>query len=160
MTATRQPTFRKLNEGLTVAVVGDLYRFLVTGKDTDGRYATWEAIVPPGGGPPPHIHSREEESFFVLEGEITVHVDDERIVAKIGTFANMPVGSLQSFKNETNKQARMIISVAPAGLEEMFIEVGQQVMPDGNIPKPSKEEIDKMLAVASKYGVEIRVPMY
>ena len=160
MTATRQPTIRKPNEGLNIAVVGDLYRFLATGKDTDGRYATWEAIVPPGGGPPPHIHSREEESFFVLEGEITVHVGDERIVATPGTFANMPVGSLHSFKNETDKQARMIISIAPAGLEEMFIEVGQQVFPDGTIPPPTAEEIEKMLAIASKYGVEIRVPMH
>ena len=70
----------------------------------------WEAIVPPGSGPPPHIHSREEESFFVLEGEITIQVGDERFVAKAGTFANMPVGSLHSFKNETDKNARMIIS--------------------------------------------------
>jgi hypothetical protein len=58
MTAKRQPTFRKPNEGRTIAVVGDIYRFLATGEDTDGRYATWEAIVPPGGGPPPHVHSR------------------------------------------------------------------------------------------------------
>jgi hypothetical protein len=46
------------------------------------------------------------------------------------------------------------------GLEEMFIEVGQQVLPDGNIPPPTKAEIEKMLAIAPKYGVEIRVPMH
>ncbi|MEI7685246.1 MAG: hypothetical protein WCL32_09480 [Planctomycetota bacterium] len=46
------PTIRTPAEGRTVAVVGDVYRFLATGDDTNGKYAMWEAIVPPGGGPP------------------------------------------------------------------------------------------------------------
>ena len=54
-----QPIIRTPSEGRTVAVVGDVYRFLATGEDTDGKYALWEAIVPPAGGPPPHVHSRE-----------------------------------------------------------------------------------------------------
>ena len=70
------PTLRKPNEGRTIAVVGDVYRFLATGDETNGKYAMWEAIVPPGGGPPPHIHSREEESFYILEGEITFTVGE------------------------------------------------------------------------------------
>src|SRR3990172_10252416 len=100
---TLQLTLRTPTEGRTIAVVGDVYRFLATGEETNGKYAMWEAIVPPGGGPPPHIHSREEESFFILEGEITFQVGDEQIVAKTGTFANMPVGSQHSFKNTTDK---------------------------------------------------------
>ena len=148
----------KAHAGRTIAVVGDTYRFLAMGEDTDGRYATWEAIVPPGGGPPPHIHSREEESFFVLEGEITIQVGADHFVARAGTFANMPVGSLHSFTNETNKIARMIISIAPAGLEKMFFEAGQPLAPDGTAPSPSKADIERLLSVAAKYGVEIRVP--
>ena len=120
----------------------------------------FEAVVPPGGGPPPHIHSREEESFYVLEGEITFQVGDDRIVAKAGTFANMPVGSLHSFRNDTDKPARMIISVAPAGLEKMFLEVGQPVAFGQQAPPPSKAEIDKLLAVAPSYGIEIRLPQH
>jgi hypothetical protein len=60
-------TIRKPNEGRRIGIVGDLYRFLATGDDTDGKYATFEAIVPPGSGPPPHSHSREEESFLFTE---------------------------------------------------------------------------------------------
>src|SRR5436305_13793325 len=52
---------RNAGEGCTTAVVGDVYRFLATGDDTNGKYALWEAIVPPRGGPPPHVHGREEE---------------------------------------------------------------------------------------------------
>ena len=159
MTMNHPPTLRKPNEGRTIAVVGDVYRFLATGKETDQRYAMWEAIVPPGGGPPPHIHSREEESFYILEGEITFTVGEEKIVATKGMFANMPVGSLHSFKNNTDKTVRMILSVAPAGLEKMFFDVGVP-LEEGSTEAlpPTKEEIEKLLAVAPSYGVEIKVP--
>lgn len=155
---TRLPTLRTATEGRTIGVVGDTYRFLATGEETAGKYAMWEAVVPPGGGPPPHIHSREEEAFYILEGEITFQIDDQRIVATAGMFANMPIGSLHSFKNESGKLAKMLISVAPAGLEQMFIEVGHSVALGEQAPPVTKADIDKLLAVAPKYGVEIRAP--
>src|SRR6476660_3334993 len=108
----RPPVLRKPTEGRTVAVVGDVYRFLATGEDTNGEYALWEAIVLPGGGPPPHVHSREEEGFYILEGEITYQIGEDRIVATAGMFANMPVGTPHSFKNESTRPARMLITVA------------------------------------------------
>ena len=156
---THQPTLRTPTEGRTIAVVGDVYRFLATGEDTNGKYASWEAIVPPGGGPPPHVHSREEEGFYILEGEITFHIGEERVVATAGMFANMPVGTPHSFRNESGKPAKMLISVAPAGLEKMFFEVGVPVAQGTTTaPPPTKAEIEKLLAVAPRYGVEIRLP--
>src|SRR5262245_61567134 len=105
------PVMRKPAEGRTIAVVGDVYRFLATGEDTNGKYALFEAFVSPGG-PPPHVHSREEEGFYVLEGEITFTIGDKRLVASAGMFANMPVGPPHSFKNESGRPAKMLISVA------------------------------------------------
>ena len=154
-----KPTIRPINQGRTVAVVGDVYRFLATGEDTGGHYALWEAIVPRGGGPPPHVHSREEEGFYVLEGEITFTVNGERVAATAGTFANMPVGTPHSFKNESTKPARMLISVAPAGLERMFFEVGVPLAEGATTaPPPTKDEIEKLLAVAPGYGITILLP--
>src|SRR3954463_723733 len=159
MGAPHQPTLRKPARGRTVAVVGDVYRFLATGEDTNGKYALWEAIVTPGGGPPPHVHSREEEGFYVLEGEITFRIGDEWLVAGAGTFANMPVGTPHSFRNESDRPARMLISVAPAGLERMFFEVGVPLAEGVTTAlPPTKDEIERLLAVAPKYGVEIRLP--
>src|SRR5436190_777383 len=153
------PTIRKVTEGRTIAVVGDVYRFLATGEDTNGKYALWEASVPPGGGPPPHVHSREEEGFYILEGEITLRIGQQRIVATAGMFANMPVGTPHSFKNESNRPARMLISIAPAGLEKMFFEVGVPLTEGATTAlPPTKEEIEKLLAVAPKFGIEILLP--
>jgi quercetin dioxygenase-like cupin family protein len=154
-----KPIIRPTTAGRTVAVVGDVYRFLATGEDTNGKYAMWEAIVPPGGGPPPHVHRREEEGFYILDGEITFTVNGEKVVAQAGVFVNMPVGTPHSFKNESARPAKMLISVAPAGLEQMFFEVGVLLAKGATTAlPPTKDEIEKLLAVASRYGVEITLP--
>src|SRR5947209_14561529 len=106
---SRHPVLNAPPQGRTIAVVGDVYRFLATGEETNGKYALLEALVGPGGGPPPHVHSREEEGFYVLEGDITFIMGDKRFVAGAGMFANMPVGTPHSFKNESSKPAKMLI---------------------------------------------------
>src|SRR5688572_28988456 len=156
---TRPPTLRNPAVGRTIAVVGDVYRFLATGDDTNGKYAMIEAIVPPGGGPPRHVHSREEEGFYILEGEITFTINGERVVTTAGMFASMPVGTPHSFKNESSERAKVLISVRPAGLEQMFLEVGLPLAEGAATAlPPTKAEIEKLLSVAPSYGVEIRLP--
>jgi quercetin dioxygenase-like cupin family protein len=156
---SNNPIWRDNSSGDSIAVVGDVYRFLATSDDTEGKYAFWHAIVPPGGGPPPHVHSREEESFYLLEGEITFYVGDERRVATAGTFAAVPIGMLHRFKNESSDPASMLISVVPAGLERMFMECGVPIA-RGSLaaPPPTNDDIEKLLSIAPKYGVEIRLP--
>lgn len=153
------PVLRTSTQGRCVAVVGDVYRYLATGDDTGGKYALLEAIVPPGGGPPLHAHSREEEGFYILEGEITLTIGEERTVAKAGTFANVPIGTPHSFKNESHQTAKMLITLAPAGLEKMFLEVGVP-LPDGTTTAlpPSKDEIEKLIATAPRYGIQLLLP--
>ncbi len=77
MTTTRIETIRTPDAGRSIAVVGDIYRFLATAEDTDGKYAIWEAIVPPGGGPPPHVHSRpmhtrEQTTLLLLRNHLAL----------------------------------------------------------------------------------------
>ena len=157
MSQPKQFMLKDPTEGRTIGIVGDIYRFLATGEETGGRYSMFEATVLPGGGPPPHIHRREDETFYVLEGEITFQVGDESRVAKSGTFVHMPIGNLHAFKNQTNQPAKMLISFAPAGLEEMFFEVGQPF--EGELPpKPTQDEIDTLLEAAPKYGIEFVLP--
>ena len=92
-------------------------------------------------------------------GKPSCRIADQRLVATAGMFANMPVGTPHSFKNESALPARMLISVAPAGLEKMFFEFGQPV-PAGTTtaPPPTKEEIENLMAVAPRYGIEIKLP--
>ncbi len=146
-------------EGPAFSAAGDVYRILATGEQTGGVYVLCEARVLPGGGPPPHIHHRDDESFFVLEGEITFMLGDKRVVAKPGAFIQGPRGIPHAFKNESNAPARMLIHVTPPGFNKFIAEIGQAVTSFDSPPTAvTPEVIQKLLAVAPKYGIEILPP--
>jgi mannose-6-phosphate isomerase-like protein (cupin superfamily) len=144
----------KAGEGRAYWVVGDLYTILASGEDTGGAYALIHALVPPGGGPPPHIHSREDEAFYVLEGELSIHADGKDSHATPGMWVTLAKGSLHSFRNTSTTTAKMLILVTPSGLENYFAEVGQEAT-DRSAPPPPPD-IEKLLAVAPRYGIELR----
>jgi quercetin dioxygenase-like cupin family protein len=68
----------------------DLYNLLATGEETNKAFFQFEAIVPPGGGPPAHVHSREDESFYVVRGSLETLVGDSLYRAKAGDFVYIP----------------------------------------------------------------------
>jgi quercetin dioxygenase-like cupin family protein len=147
------------NKGKHIAIVGDIHTILASKEDTGGTYSFIEAKVFPGGGPISHIQTREHEGFYVVEGQIIFNVDGQRIEAKPGTFVNIPPNVLHSFKNETNENAKMIIVLSPAGLEQFFVEAGSEVSNNSVKPPPlTDEEKQKLVSLASKYGIEIRLP--
>ncbi len=160
MSEPKPVIIKEPTEGRIIGIVGDIYRFLTTSSETGGRYSTFEATVLPGGGPPPHIHRREDETFYVLDGEITFQIGNERRVANPGTFVHMPVGNRHAFKNETGQPAKMLISFAPAGLEGMFFEVGKDLAEGEKPDEPSAGEIERMLEAAGRYGIEYDLPTH
>lgn len=138
-------------------VVGDLYTILTPGADTGGAFALIHAVVPPGGGPPPHVHRREDEAFYVLEGELTFHADGQSFTAGAGTWVTLAKNSVHRFHNDSAVPARMLILVTPAGLEKFFAEVGQPVTDRTATPPPvTHAAIERLLAVAPRYGIEIQ----
>lgn len=159
MSAMAQLIQLSKGEGATFSAVGDVYRLLATGEQTGGAYALCEARVLPGGGPPPHIHRREDESFFILEGEITFTLDGRKVVAQAGSFLQSPRNIPHSFRNEGSAPARMLILTVPSGFEQFIAEFAQPVPSFDSPPVPvTPAEIQKLLAVAPKYGIEILPP--
>ena len=146
-------------EGAAFSAVGDVYRILATGEQTGDAYTLTEARVLPGGGPPPHIHHREDESFFVMEGEITFTVDGQTTVAGPGSFLQGPRGISHAFKNAGSVPARMLILVTPPGFENFLAEMAHPVPSFDSPPVPvTRADIEKLLEVAPKYGIEIPPP--
>jgi quercetin dioxygenase-like cupin family protein len=101
---------------------GDQVTFLITGADTGGAFFLSEIVVPPGGGPPPHIHHREDESFYLQAGTLTVQVGEKTLNASPGDFVYLPRGILHTFHNTSDGSAKMLVFVTPAGLENYFAE--------------------------------------
>ena len=138
------------------SVVGDRYTYIVTGAQTAGACFMFEAWVPPGNGSPPHVHSREDEAFYVVEGEFEFFVAGETIRLVSGEFLFGPRGIPHNFRNIGSTPGKLIITVTPAGLEDFFAEIGTRLpsRDDAPIP-PTPEDIDKLIHTIPKYGLEL-----
>ncbi|MES2456115.1 MAG: cupin domain-containing protein [Bacteroidota bacterium] len=147
--------------GEILAVAGGNYRVLVSGKQTNGAFSTIEMLVPPGNGPGPHSHANFYESFYIVDGEVKVQSEAGSYTAKSGAYVVIPKGGVvHYFKNVSDKPARLLCTVVPAGLEAFFEEIGEpaaagQFLP----PKPmNPEAIQKITAIAEKHGQQIYPP--
>ncbi len=146
-----------------LSIVGDTYRILISGKDTEGAFAMIDMLVPPGGGPGPHAHAHFEETFFVMEGQMEVKSEAGVYTAATGSFITIPKGGvIHGFKNKSDKMAHLLCTVSPAGLEEFFVEIGVPVKFGEFLPPPpmNPEMMEKLLPVLHKYGQEVYPPDY
>lgn len=145
-----------------VAVVGNVYTILVSGRQSNGRYALIDMHVPPGGGPPLHRHDFEE-MFHVLEGTVEVTFREETFTARAGETVSIPANAPHAFKNVSSRPARLLCTVSPAGEEEFFLEIGDRV-PTRTGPVPTldpaaqKARAEKAMVLSAKYKNEIISP--
>jgi len=149
------------NEGALFGIAGGNYRIIISGAQTNGHYAVIEMTVPPGGGPPPHAHRDTQEMFHILEGEVEFKTEqDKQTVAKDG-FVNIPFGgAIHCFKNTSEKPARLLCTVVPAGLENLFQEIGTPVLAGQTVPIPelTKEWKEFLKEMDLKYNQQTYPP--
>lgn len=152
------------HEGETVSVVGDTNRILVSGKSNGGSMACIDVLIPPGGGPIPHSHPDFHEYFYIIEGELTVRAEgQDPYQARKGAFIEIPKGGIiHQFKNESDAVAHILLFVTPAGLEELFREVGKPVKWGEFLPiqEPSPDEKQTLESIAKRYGQQLYPPDY
>ena len=96
-------------EGPQYWLLTDHQTLKLTADQTGGKFAMAESGIPPGGGPPPHIHHREDELFYILEGEYAFTLGDQRLRGGPGTVAFLPRGIVHQFKNMTDKPGRFVL---------------------------------------------------
>jgi quercetin dioxygenase-like cupin family protein len=144
-----------------LSIAGGTYTILMTGEQTGGRYCLTDMLVPSGGGPPPHRHDFEE-MFTILEGDIEFTFRDQVLVAAAGSTVNIPANAPHSFKNRSDKPARLLCMCTPSGQEEFFMAVGDPV--DSRAAPPPKlgnderaERVQRAKALAAKYRTELLV---
>jgi mannose-6-phosphate isomerase-like protein (cupin superfamily) len=148
----------KPGQGTSLSVVGDIVTFKAVGEDTNGQYTLIEVLVDPEIGPPPHIHQREDEAFYILEGTLEFQLGAQIVIATPGTFLYSPKGHLHSFKNTTKERAKVLIWCIPAGIEKFFAEVGVEVDSlDAPSVQATPDAIARVLAAGPKYGIEFKV---
>jgi len=135
---------------------GSLMKIKARAEDTGGALGLVEGSFYKGFGPPLHVHSREDEAFYLLEGQIRFRQGDDEFVAGPGTWVWGPRGVAHSFKVESER-ARALVLVSPGGFERMFEEGG---VPAGESAEPPDQAYDPeaAIAISKKFGFEVVGP--
>jgi quercetin dioxygenase-like cupin family protein len=118
-----------------------------------------EVSVPPGGGPGPHVHHREEETFHLLQGTLTIQAGGRTLNASPGDLVHLPRGIVHSFKNTGNVDAKFLLVVTPSGLEKFFEEAFYPALDRSSAPPLATEALlARLLAAAPRHGLELLPP--
>jgi mannose-6-phosphate isomerase-like protein (cupin superfamily) len=133
-------------------VLGQTILVKVLQEDSLGQTSLFHLTVPPMSGPPLHRHSREDEWFYVLEGEITVEVDGQRIVLNPNGSAFVKRGSVHAYQNFSTKPAKTLVMTTPGGFERFFAEVSASN--EGR----SEPDFARLEQLMNEYGMELLGP--
>ena len=135
---------------------GSLMTIKARAEDTGGALGLVEAVFYEGFGPPLHVHGREDEALYVLEGRIRFRQGDDEFVAGPGTWVWGPRGVPHAFKVEA-ELARALVVVTPGGFERMFEEGGVAVAESTEPPEQTYDP-EAAEALAKKFGFEVVGP--
>ena len=131
------------------------YSVKVSGEQTDGRVAQVHMTDQRGAAAPVHIHHGYDEMYYVIAGELTLFLGDERIEASSGSYVFVPQGTPHAFVIRSDG-TEFLVSFAPAGLEGFFVEVGSPVTEGA--AQPQTRDPEEMTRRAAPYGAEIVGP--
>ena len=128
-----------------------------TAEDTGGAFGLVEAVGPAGSSPPLHVHHREDESFWLVEGRLTVRCGDRTFTAEPGSFTFLPRGVPHTFLVEGDTPARLLSLCVPGGFEQYFVAAGRPAEDDG-LPPNLPPDVEHLRRVGEDFGLEIVGP--
>jgi mannose-6-phosphate isomerase-like protein (cupin superfamily) len=156
---------RAVNVESTFAYMGSLMTFLAKGSETSGRFALMEFHTKPGNEPPPHIHEREHELYFVLEGTMRFYCEDKILDVGTGEVVFLPQGKAHAFIC-TSDVVRTLIFVQATGqdavgLDSYFLAMGEpatsMVLPESAVTY-AVDDPEHAIRVGASNGIRILSP--
>ena len=125
--------------------------------ETGNAFSQLVMDEPRGSATPIHIHHNEDESFYILEGQVTMFSGDERIDLEAGDYCFVPRGVTHAYLVRSDR-ARMLVTISPSGTEQLFVSLGVPV----TRPEPPKEavmpSVPELVRLFAQYGTEILGP--
>jgi quercetin dioxygenase-like cupin family protein len=148
---------RAPGEGEATWFLSNRMTIKATAEATGGAFGLVESLIAPGASPPLHVHHDEDESFYVLEGEITFRCGAQTYTGGPGTFVFLPRDVPHTFVVEGDAPARLLTLLTPGGSERFFVDGGRPPETEG-LPPAGPPDIEKLRRVAANYGNEIVGP--
>jgi quercetin dioxygenase-like cupin family protein len=130
-------------------------RLLLTSEQTQGQFSVAEILAEPGLFVPPHTHDREDEFFYVTEGEFEFNLADGVISAPAGTFVHVPKQTVHGFRNASGKTAKLFDVHTPGGFERFFIASGTPCLDIKLGPPKTKPDMQRFVEICRQHGMEL-----
>ncbi len=150
-----------VTEGPATWALGSLFQQLASGAETGGAFGLTLVRQPPGAATPLHVHTREAEAFYVLDGQLTYQAGERTHQLSRGSFIYLPASVPHAFRVTGTSPAEFLAIVAPGGLMDLYDEVGRPAS-ERQLPEPDEEQlgadIGRWLAAAPRYGIEVVGP--
>lgn len=121
--------------------VGGTATWKARAADTNGTFTALENYIAPGQGPAMHIHVREDEMYYVLDGAVRFSADGDFLQAPADSFVFIPRGTPHCFRNDGVDPAKLLVMFTPAGMERFFEEVAE--LPPGPVDPATLREISR-----------------
>jgi mannose-6-phosphate isomerase-like protein (cupin superfamily) len=158
----QETTHIRPSDGRSLRVLDEVVTYKITSERTGGAYSLFEVVSEPGSGLPPHIQHREDEAFYILEGEYEF-LDDDGHTIRVGkgSLVYVSKGNLHTYKNVGTTLGKMLVSQTPGGLHKRFFEeISQEEAQDKFKPTAHEGAIDaeRIVAIAATYGIEVPSP--
>jgi quercetin dioxygenase-like cupin family protein len=130
---------------IPILLMGQELLLKIGSQDTSGVFSVFELKAPPMSGPPLHVHTREDEWFYILSGELTFQLDGQRIVAGPGASVLAPRNVPHTFQNFGDATVEALLMMTPGPLENFFVQ-------SATTPP------DQFEALMNSYGMQILGP--
>lgn len=149
-----KPSIMHQAQGRPLWHLGALLNFKALGSETDGQFWALEGLADRAMRVPLHVHSHEDEFWYILEGEIRFTIGAETVTGKPGTFAYIPRGVAHTFQILT-QTARWFGVGTPAGLDQWFFETGEPAPSLTLPPLPdAPPDVEAIVRSLQRYGTE------
>jgi quercetin dioxygenase-like cupin family protein len=143
-----RPKDLQAGKGRVLSVLGERVTLKLTGEESEGAYAVVEISTPAQVGPPLHVHEREDEAFYVLEGMYEIRVGGRVVPAPPGTFAFLPRNIPHRYTNVGYRTGKLLVTITPAGFERFFEELS---LLGSDVPL----DRERLESIGRKFGLEI-----
>jgi quercetin dioxygenase-like cupin family protein len=160
-TTTTTVLARGAAEGPATWALGSLFEQLASGAETGGTFGLSRVTQPAGTATPLHVHSREAEAFYLLDGSMTYRAGEQTYQLSPGSFIYLPAGVPHAFRVTEDTPVRFLAVVAPGGLMDMYDGVGRPAA-ERRLPGPDEADlagdIQRWLAAGPEYGLQVIGP--
>lgn len=144
-----------MNDGKEFVLAGIVMKRLLSGEQTSGQFCLFENKSGGNTRTPIHVHASDDETLYIIEGELTAVLDGQARRLTAGESVFLPRGVPHQLVNVSGTPAKYILVGTPALFERFLEAAGRELHPDDVVGPPTPNDIERLRQAAPKFGITL-----